>query len=97
MAKSIIQKDTTICYKCESHLNLHWHHCIRGNKRPDAEKYGLKIRLCYNCHEGRMDSPHQSEITNKFYKQLAQTVFVKKYGYEEYMKIFKVDYFFEDV
>ena len=92
MAKSIMQEDYTTCYNCGTPYSLQEHHCIRGNNRQLAEKYGLKVKLCFGCHQGNRDSPHQSEEVNQEYKRLAQEKFVEKYSFEEWLKIFGKNY-----
>ena len=48
---SIIQSKKE-CYFCGSQVGLESHHCILGKNRHNAERFGLKVWLCYNHHRG---------------------------------------------
>ena len=89
MAKSIIQRDMECCYICGSTQNLEEHHCIKGiANRKLSEKYGLKVRLCYEHHRGNKGVHHNRNM-DLFLIQTAQSCFEEQVGSrEEWMKIF---------
>ena len=49
--KSVLQTDKK-CYICGSTTGLHDHHIFPGSRRKWSEKYGFKVFLCYEHHEG---------------------------------------------
>ena len=38
------------CYLCGYTDHLETHHCLSGSYRPLADKYGLTVKLCPDCH-----------------------------------------------
>ena len=51
--KSIIPGDKEkVCYICSSKYAVEEHHIFGGSDRQVAEKYGLKVHLCYDHHHG---------------------------------------------
>lgn len=50
--KSIMQTEKH-CYVCGRCTGLELHHCIHGTaNRRQADKYGLTVWLCADCHRG---------------------------------------------
>lgn len=89
--QSIIQtkKECFIC-GCQQEEILSEHHCIENSGRRDnAERLGLKVWLCYYCHQGVHDhNQHELEL-----KQIAQMTFEKKLGTrEEWLQLFWKNY-----
>lgn len=41
---------TGICYLCDRQGMMEVHHCLSGSYRSLAEKYGLTVKLCPDCH-----------------------------------------------
>ena len=77
MAKSIISNDRR-CYICGSNWNLEKHHCLFGTaNRKKADKDGLWVYLCHDCHNRvHTDIPfHKYNL-----KQIAQKAWQLKYG-----------------
>ena len=64
---TIIQ-DTRECYRCGKTEPLHLHHLLAGSYRGDAEKLGLKIYLCPECHR----YVHDHEKVMREYRKMAQ-------------------------
>jgi hypothetical protein len=90
LMRSIIQKDLTYCAECLSESEpLQTHHCIfgRGRRKP-ADKHGLTVKLCNECHV-RLHA--NKELADK-YRRFAQMAFEEKHGREEFMKIFGRNY-----
>lgn len=89
--KSIIQtkKECFIC-GCQQEDILSEHHCIENaGRRKNAEKYGLKVWLCYYCHQ-RVHDDNQNELE---LKQAAQRAFEEQIGTrEEWLQLFWKNY-----
>jgi len=64
---TIIQ-DTRECYRCGKTEPLQLHHLWAGSYRRDAEKLGLKIYLCPECHR----YVHDHEEVMREYRKMAQ-------------------------
>lgn len=90
--KSIIQSNKE-CYVCGSTVNLHSHHIIFGTaNRKLSEKYGLKVYLCWQHHEGTngVHGFYGHELDLKL-KRIAQEKFEETYD-EDFIKIFGRNY-----
>lgn len=78
------------CYLCGAVGPTEVHHCMHGvANRKIADKYGLTVHLCHNCH---MNLHDRSPILDKFLQRIAQINFEKKYTREEWMKAFRKNY-----
>lgn len=90
MAKKVICihpriHDGDFCLECGA-TATDTHHTLFGNKdRDNAEKFGLTIRLCRNCHSRLHD---KDEAMAEKYRRLGQLCFEYEYGHEEYMRLF---------
>ena len=83
MAESIIQRDMSCCYICGSTQNLEEHHCIHGTaNRKLAEKYKLKVRLCW-CHHRSNKGAHHDRELDLFLIRTAQQCFEEQIGDRE--------------
>lgn len=83
MARSILQTRRE-CYICGRH-DVEEHHCIHGTaNRKNAEKYGLKVFLCWDHHR----QLHEDRKTDLYFIRLAQTRFEETHTQEEFMSIF---------
>ena len=89
---SIIQ-DKKECYFCGSQYGLEEHHCLLGKNRHNAEKYGLKVWLCYEHHRGTF-GVHGKYGHNKQeeLKIIAQKRFNETYENLDFQLIFKRNY-----
>ena len=91
MAKrSIIQggNNSETCFLCFSKA-ADRHHCMHGTaNRKKAEKYGLTVWLCRECHR----KLHDQGLNDLFLQQTAQQAFEAKYGHELWMEEFGKDY-----
>ena len=90
--KSIIQ-DKKQCYFCGNQVGLESHHCLLGKNRNNAEKFGLKVWLCYEHHRGTfgVHGKYGHELQNKL-KVIAQKKFEEKYPELSFQLIFKRNY-----
>ena len=95
MAKSIVQKDWDYCFLC-GRPATETHHILGGTaNRKLSEKYGLKVRLCHNCHTGSDHSAQYDPEKNRLLKIEAQMAFEQLYGHEKWMQTFRRNYIFE--
>ena len=90
--KSIMQ-DKKECYFCGSQIYLESHHCILGKNRHNAEKYGLKVWLCFEHHRGTngVHGKYGNVLQNRL-KMEAQRKFVETYPDKDFLEIFKINY-----
>lgn len=71
---------------------LEWHHILGGvANRKLSERYGLKVRLCHECHTGDGGAQYEKEMNLRL-KREAQKEFEKRYGHDEWMKRFRKNY-----
>lgn len=91
LSRSIIErKNAGECFICGRRDNLHDHHIFYGKgRRKKSEHYGLKVHLCYECHEGPK-GVHMNPNTGDDLelKQLGQRAFEEKYSHELFMQEF---------
>lgn len=83
------------CWECGSTYNLHEHHIFYGNGlRGLSEKYGLKVWLCYEHHQGAEGvHKHPNGELDLRLKRNGQMLFEARYGGREaYMKVFGKNY-----
>lgn len=78
MANSIIQKEK-VCLVCRTTQNLELHHVLPGARRRISDELGLTVWLCHNHHTGAQGVHFNKQFMLEL-KQLAQTIFVEKYG-----------------
>ena len=81
--KSIIQRNDTRCFICHSRSMLEWHHIFGGANRSKSEKYGLKVRLCHNCHNEPPRGVHQNKERRQGLQAFAQKKAMEYYGWDE--------------
>lgn len=91
--KSIIQNSNDRrCYECKrTNVKLEVHHCIHGIRRKQADKDGLTVYLCQECHK-RLHSVGSN--LNLKYKQIAQRAYMDKFKIDEdeFIKIYLQNY-----
>lgn len=92
MPKSIIS-NSTYCYICGKPKD-HTHHVIGGSKRPLADKDGLTIPLCYECHNAMHNSTKEFDKDMRdAIKRIAQRRWEETYGNrEEFIKRYGKNY-----
>ena len=87
--KSIFQDEESskYCYLCGKAAN-HWHHIFNASNKANSERYGLMMRLCWECHS----EVHQKRM--KEVKKYAQQKAMEKYGltFDEWRRIFGKNY-----
>ena len=50
--ESILNTTKGICFICGKVCATHYHHIFFGKNRKIADREGLTVYLCYECHEG---------------------------------------------
>lgn len=98
MSKSIMeQQGTRTCYACGCYASpgfLHEHHIFGGSNRKRSEHYGLKVHLCYVCHEDNKRGVHgqNKELRDRLHKE-GQQAYERVHGSrEQFMKEFGKNY-----
>lgn len=76
------QKDR--CYLCGRYGQMHLHHCLHGIHRKNADKYGLWVHLCPECHMAL----HDHGDGDLALEQIAQKAFEREYGGEKFREVF---------
>ena len=77
--ESVLQKEKR-CFLCGKLGDLEKHHCIHGYaNRKIADKYGLWVWLCTDCHRGN-DGVHLNRTKDLYLIQLAQKWFEEHIG-----------------
>ena len=79
--RSILQTDPDRCFLCQRYGPVHTHHVFYGPQRPKADKDGLTVRLCLDCHEHVHKYPKGQ--TNTELRREAQRKWMQYYGKTE--------------
>ena len=98
--KSILQdKENGFCLLC---LALHHdgsrkiteeHHVMFGTAdRKISEKHGLKVYLCPDHHRTGKEAVHRDKDIDNALRRMAQRVFERERGHEEWMRLFGKNY-----
>jgi nitrate/TMAO reductase-like tetraheme cytochrome c subunit len=85
MSKSIVTEYKEICFFCGRQAEGE-HHLIFGTAgRELAEKDGLKVPTCNNCHNmGKLtERIHDNPMAEKLSKMLGQAIYEKEIGTRE--------------
>ena len=79
---SIIQEEKE-CFACGTTQYLQLHHCLHGTaNRKLADRFGLVVWLCRDCHLGR-NGVHFNKGFDDYLKRLAQEHWEAKFGTRE--------------
>ena len=93
--KSIIQDNYNICYICGKQATEE-HHIFNGANRTKSEKYGLKVKLCHDCHnrDKKHHSVHFDKNIDLWLCKIGEEAYIKHYSKtkEEFLKEFKRNY-----
>lgn len=93
--KSILQEGTLCCFVCGRNNHLEEHHVFYGTaNRKLSEKYGLKVKLCHNCHNEPPGGVHHNKESDRELKNYAQLKAMEFYGWstEDFIRIFGKNY-----
>ena len=83
------------CYVTGSSVQLHMHHIFMGKNRKLSEKYGLKVWLRYDWHNGSNYGVHNGNtVLDEKLKKAAQEKAMEVYGWtkEDFIRIFGKNY-----
>lgn len=76
------------CYICGRRGKMEVHHMLHGSMRSNAERCGLKVHLCRQCHANLHDhGAHDAEL-----EEIAQAEFEKNHTRAQWMWIFGKNY-----
>ena len=80
-----------VCFRCGALQPLHKHHVFSGAFRNKAEKYGLWVYLCADCHVVGKEAVHSAKGIpySNYLRKIAQERFEMTHSHEEFMKEFK--------
>ncbi len=76
--------DGIFCIECGK-MATDQHHCVFGKNRANAERWGLTVMMCRQCHSRLHD---KDEALAMKYRQLAQLAFEYEFDHEKWMQIF---------
>lgn len=88
--ESIIDTRKGICHECGAVGATEEHHCFFGHsRRKIAEREGLKVYLCHECHRGTSGvhgrDGHELDIKLKKEAQQAwEAKYIEEYPYENH-------------
>lgn len=89
--KSVIPNDSTEkCYLCGSYWFIQEHHIFGGPDRPKSEKFGLKVHLCWHCHN-TVHSKDGKELMQMLH-EIGQKTFEETYDRDKFRKEFRKSY-----
>lgn len=76
------------CFICMRCGQTETHHMLHGSRRAAADRYGLTVNLCHDCHI-RL---HDKGEYDRELEELAQVEFEKSHTHAEWMRIFGKNY-----
>lgn len=89
--KSIISNDQEgVCYLCGSHNGIQEHHIFGGPDRKVSERYGLKVHLCYLCHD-RVHGKNGKALMQQLH-EIGQRAYEETRSRENFRKEFRKSY-----
>lgn len=81
--------DMRECYICGSVRGIQEHHCVSGSNRKNADKYGLMVDLCVECHLNGSMAVHKCHESQLKLIRKAEMVFLGRgHTLDEWMAIF---------
>ena len=85
--------DQDSCYICGRTGYLEAHHVYKGKNRKNSERYGMKVKLCAECHRGTngVHGKNGSKLDTRL-KQEFQHLFEKQYSREKFMQVIGKNY-----
>ena len=76
------------CYLCHRYGNTQTHHMLHGIRRKAADKYGLTVYLCADCHR----ELHDHGRDDLYLEQVAQEEFELRHGHDKFLEVFGKNY-----
>lgn len=81
MSKSIIKGNRkNVCFICGRIAPTENHHIFGGGSRKRADKDGLTVYLCHNCHNEAPNGVHFNKERNDRLKRIGQMAWMREYG-----------------
>ena len=77
-----------VCYICQRYCHTDLHHCLHGIRRKDADRLGLTVWLCRDCHSAL----HDKGKYDRELEEIAQAEYEKHHSHSDWMKIFQKNY-----
>lgn len=78
--KSIMPTERGTCYLCGCNKGYDKHHCIHGYaNRKIADREGLWVYLCRDCHTGGKHAVHNCIDTDIHLEREAQSLWEERY------------------
>ena len=81
---SLFTDDNSKCMICGSTYKLTWHEIFSGRNRQNSMKYGLCLRMCLACHQGKQEDKEFNDL----YHQKGQALFEETYPDLNFIEIF---------
>ena len=89
--RSVIYNDSNEkCFLCGSYNGIQEHHIFGGPDRKKSETFGLKVHLCYLCHD-RVHGKNGKPMMDMLH-EIGQRTFEETYDREKFRKEFRKSY-----
>lgn len=87
---SVLQKDMTKCYLCQTTFGLQLHHVYEGSKRKKADREHCVVKVCAMHHS----YIHNTERFNRYLKEECQLAWMEANDASErdFIKVFGKSY-----
>lgn len=81
MSKSIIKGNQKgVCFICKRVTQTENHHIFGGGNRKKADREGLTVYLCHDCHNEPPNGVHFNRERNVRLRQIGQRAWMDHYG-----------------
>lgn len=95
MSKSIIKgNQKNVCFLCHKITQTENHHIFGGGSRTRADRDGLTVYLCHDCHNEPPNGVHYNKDRNDRLKRIGQITWMRVYGKtkEDFIKAYGRNY-----
>ena len=95
MSESIIKRNRKgVCFICKRYAPTEEHHIFGGGNRKKADKDGLTVYLCHNCHNEAPSGAHYNKAVSTYLKQVGERAWCEHYGktIEDFIKEYGGNY-----
>ena len=95
MSKSIIKHNYKgVCFLCRRITQTEEHHIFGGGNRTKADREGLTVYLCHNCHNEAPNGVHFNRERNEHLKRIGEKAWCEYYGktIEDFIKEYGRNY-----
>lgn len=90
--ESIIKANDGRCYICERYRPLEKHHIMGASNRGYADRDGLFVFLCAECHREGEFAAHRDFDTAQYLKKIAQKAYEETHTHEQWMRRYGRNY-----